>query len=1222
MEMKLGCTLVYLFLCLFLIDEGQPEKWYVKPSHESICPENVTFSQCKVFSEYLSNMEKYFKNDTIFEFLSGQHKLNETLDISGVHNLTLAGNQSQVSNVRYTSPQSGIRIINSSEIIINHLHILSDNTWEVPLLKEDMVSVSFHDVGHICIIGLTISGSSGLGMQTKSCYGHMKIQDSNFMKNRRGNVAIETHAQNCSLNVTASNFTNGGKEGSADSGLAVYSHCPGMSINIEQVHATNNSGNNIKLIMHDYPHQQWSIVIKESEIAKSKGAGVNFSSVNSHGGLKYSNCNHSMDEMYNVFKIIKTNFTSNQACNSSGALMVRIFDSSCKSMKLQITKCLFDDNKINSTFRGVAVKIVNRNVPSFHIQTKTAYEISLLNTTFCNNFVIGSKGSVIESVNIDNLKIENCSFVNNTGTALSMRSSNVVFTGEILFQNNSGYNGGALEICSSSFIFINNNTNISFVDNRAKYTGGAIFAEQSCLGQPKACFFQPLVTDNTDIELFKTDYKMILSFINNTAEKAGNAVYGGEMDTCYTFKSFDRENASSFFHSPSIFNAIFNFTENSNNSVASDPYEILFCSNLTTVDVAPEVKNVSVIPGKWFYFIVIPVGHRHGMAPGIVMADLKSGSTPSLTLFTNISSQITGCRKIYMRLKKNTKVECTEIILEVQRNNPGILHSKHVARHIYITIGSCPWGFYLAYNSGFCECEIIGNFPFHCNIDLEAVVLYPHYGSTWLGCLEKDRQNNCSGNNLAAAHSCGYVEYCNYSQYQEILTKDSVDQQCVEGRSGRLCGSCVDGYSLVLGTSECKMCSNAYVSLIVVYLGAGVFLFAVLIVFHNIFNISNGSLNGLIFYAYFIHYNRIVFFPHFFNGDIFRMLIAWLNFDLGIEVCFYNGMDAYQKIWLQIGYVIYMCILLAVMILLSQKFIRFTRLLGRNANKVVSTVIFLLYSKALRITVEILYFTRLETADHESIMLWSKDGSYKYLSPLHVPLFVVAIVLLLLLLSFTLFLLFIQVLSKKMAKFKCCRWIPRLYPFFDTFTGPCNKNYLFWPGLLLFLRGAYSFYVITLGGSFNREIYVTISVCGLLILFSLVIPKGIYKHWLLNLVEVAILLNLLFISLIAFSNEYKIKKHEGIFATYVSVTFALATFMIYHLKDQVRKIISKLRQFKTVHKCLRKQLQVSRPVVTHSEVRIGGPLQEERAPLLKVMPPVIDYKNLREPLIDEVLTQP
>ena len=65
-----------------------------------------------------------------------------------------------------------------------------------------------------------------------------------------------------------------------------------------------------------------------------------------------------------------------------------------------------------------------------------------------------------------------------------------------------------------------------------------------------------------------------------------------------------------------------------------------------------------------------------------------------------------------------------------------------------------------------------------------------------------------------------------------------------------------------------------------------------------------GTVNGLIFYANIVAGNKAVFLP---SGDsnFLTVFVAWLNLDLGIETCFYDGMDAYARTWLQFVFPLY-----------------------------------------------------------------------------------------------------------------------------------------------------------------------------------------------------------------------------------------------------------------------------------------------------------------------------
>ena len=55
-----------------------------------------------------------------------------------------------------------------------------------------------------------------------------------------------------------------------------------------------------------------------------------------------------------------------------------------------------------------------------------------------------------------------------------------------------------------------------------------------------------------------------------------------------------------------------------------------------------------------------------------------------------------------------------------------------------------------------------------------------------------------------------------------------------------------------------------------------------------------GTINGLIFYTNIVVASPSTFFPYVFQKLIFSFVfISWLNLDLGIEICFFDGMDVY-----------------------------------------------------------------------------------------------------------------------------------------------------------------------------------------------------------------------------------------------------------------------------------------------------------------------------------------
>ena len=131
---------------------------------------------------------------------------------------------------------------------------------------------------------------------------------------------------------------------------------------------------------------------------------------------------------------------------------------------------------------------------------------------------------------------------------------------------------------------------------------------------------------------------------------------------------------------------------------------------------------------------------------------------------------------------------------------------------------------------------------------------------------------------------------------QTSLLNDSEDMQCTDNRSGVLCGGCRDNFSLALGSNRCLHgCSNNSLSLIIAFAAAGI----ALVFFIKILNltVSQGTINGLIFYANIVGVEQTVLFSSEDIWNIFRsVFIAWVNLDLGIETCFFDGMDAYTYV--------------------------------------------------------------------------------------------------------------------------------------------------------------------------------------------------------------------------------------------------------------------------------------------------------------------------------------
>ncbi len=475
-------------------------------------------------------------------------------------------------------------------------------------------------------------------------------------------------------------------------------------------------------------------------------------------------------------------------------------------------------------------------------------------------------------ISLKSLNMSNCTFKDNIGSAMFIYDTPVHFIGNNTFINNTGTNkGGALHITNAAFILLNSRSKLNFIDNNAKIYGGAIFISQLLtdifenVGSDKVsayCFYQfteQLVSNTTDIFFFQ----------NNSADTAGSAVYGGLTDNCLSIVARTAVDGNYFYN-------ISSFIDQPGDSViSSSPRGVCFCSDDDKIDCSQGIIHTNSFPRGNITFSLVVVGNRNGSTPGIIetVASLESTTTKLEEKCSNVP--------LFIRINNDRSSTMSEIITITAANIQQSLFQRKLI--VNVTIDNCSLGFELKEN-GICECiERVFNLT-KCFSSLQLV---ERSDSVWVGYSNK---LNCT----LATSNCPF-DYCDTNNSNVSLSNPNL--QCAHNRGNQFCGSCIsDNYSLVLGSNACKSCkSNAYV-LITIPIGIAGIVLVGFIFFLNL-TVAVGTINGLIFFA-----NIVKIYEKFFSFEPICFLsrfISWLNLDMGIETCFYSGMNAYQKVGLQ-----------------------------------------------------------------------------------------------------------------------------------------------------------------------------------------------------------------------------------------------------------------------------------------------------------------------------------
>ena len=771
---------------------------------------------------------------------------------------------------------------------------------------------------------------------------------------------------------------------------------------------------------------------------------------------------------------------------------------------------------------------------------------------------------------------------NNTGYqsgGLTLENSIIRLEGNthVLFLHNTGKRGGAMAFYAlSQLVFTKEHSNLIFIGNHATIVGGAIYVHDYDFIYRQHSRTESRYHKFMEISSAPNQY---ITFINNTAIQAGNALYGGT------------GNKKTFF---------FDNSNKDNLSVGStNPFKVCICNNLIP-NCSIRWLKYHLIPGKSFKIDLVAVGQWNGVVPANIQIEIKESSQAKVKASEHIQSTGRKCTQLVYTFKYLKQHDSFH--LQVITTNRNFVNQERFFIRFFLL--NCTLGFSFVNDSRTCICnrELIDH-GIECDIEILTIrrPIFKWINATFDHLLPLD----LSG--VIVHNHCPY-DYC-------IVTTDGLvqqlnlnypDQQCALHRSGILCGGCEAKFSQVLGTSKCKMCTNSRLPLLLFLIAFAGIALVVSLMLLNI-TVSVGTINGLMFYANILRANQAFFFPQSASTSFLSTFIAWLNLDLGIETCLYNGLDAYFKTWLQFLFPLYIWLIVTIIIVIAHYSTKASKLIGKNPVQVLATLFLLSYAKLLRTIITVLSSTELTYPDGYVRRVWLYDGNMDFFKGKHIPLFTVALVFLILVsIPFTATLMCIQWLQR-FSHHKLLVWVIKLQPLFDAYTGPYKIKHRYWTGLLLLIRVCL-FLVFSLN-IFGDPIInlLTIVACMFSLFAYLSIFGGVYKLWLINVIETAFIMNL---GLLSAAGLYKVAANVSITPiTYTSTGIAFLLFVAivsYHLIARmsqtkcgqiliarVKKMYHSLRQRRITldtEEDIISDSDCSDNIVTYSEVELTEPL--------------------------------
>lgn len=390
---------MFVLTIYHLILRSEEEHVYcVNPSSDTLrC--NDSQYLCEDLRFYTSNVSLYFTDDTVFEFLPGEHKLDGGLSVTvaELKNLRLTGETVNCfpaaalkSHGNDLPPQitcTGEGAVNcGGGFIFRNIENLTLSVLSITgcgqvvpssiydqRYGEAKAALAFGTVRNLHLQSLTVNGSSGYGILTHNIRGRSLVEGCDFSSNRgsakfRGGNAhfnfSDCDAYECDVTelvLKNSRFSFGGyhgdyedlnRTGTLATGISVLLACTNITVLLDNVTANNNSNDQVSgfggnMFVHFYNFTDYisnAVCIRNSRFLRGNsklGAGLGITLFIGTSVVKnvHRDC-------HNVVSVTNCSFNNNKAGAGSGLYIENLQQNHCKAT-FNISNSTFSHNMIS-----------------------------------------------------------------------------------------------------------------------------------------------------------------------------------------------------------------------------------------------------------------------------------------------------------------------------------------------------------------------------------------------------------------------------------------------------------------------------------------------------------------------------------------------------------------------------------------------------------------------------------------------------------------------------------------------------------------------------------------------------------------------------------------------------------------------------------------------------------------------------------------------------------
>ena len=607
-------------------------EYYVRPTEptNTSCPAQP----CLTLNQYINDSERYFKSNTAFKFLPGTHHMNKPLHVGNVHSMSLesfyGSDNEQPHLVAEFSCESRAGMCMSVWVTADMTHVVC------------CAAMQFYDSQNITLKGIMISlqapGMSGVTVQKVS---NMNIQLITTYSLKPFTLPYPFNEDPFGIVIDYAN------------GLEVYSSDT----------ANYSRGFVFQNILNTIIHNITATYCRFSGIFLHNATNTTISSpkaVNTERGLSlyYASTNiHISDAilvhnrasgMYLYFINHVTISNVFAMFNGEGIVMLR-------PQNTEIINATVIHSPYRNIFMsgGTYVSIINTRMPiarddvvliiDGYIVISSSSHTEIINGSFTGFHAASNAASNADPINHpavivpydSSLYLSGCNFTGNSISAVKAYASNITASGDLMFSSNRAMAGTAFVLVQDSFLRLAKG-HIHFSNNYAINTGGVFYITNNVYytaASFRSMYSGPPFLQSTCFVNILRILEVKMTFVNNSAGKGGDILYGGHVALGLDGGRNCLEN----------FKYVSKIWQNSLSLIASDPSRVCFCNEtghpdcLTLVDPTPH----SIYPGQSFNISAVVVGQQFGAVSGSVNAHFlhRSVAESSLQLDTGQETQ-------------------------------------------------------------------------------------------------------------------------------------------------------------------------------------------------------------------------------------------------------------------------------------------------------------------------------------------------------------------------------------------------------------------------------------------------------------------------------------------------------------------------------------------------------------------------------------------------------